>query len=195
MVMAPRIENVEDWLGQAVTGPEGEKIGKLEDIVFAGDGTPLLGAVTTGLLGRRTSLVPLADAKLSPDRIAVPYSKAEVKEAPQIDDPTAMTTAVEDETTGHYGRALRDRDADERYDTAGERLRRAAEAAAADTRATELEQHAERLGAQAAEARAQATLAADQATRLEREHEAAAGDATEARAAHAALERDTPPLR
>ncbi len=84
--MTMRIERVEDWLGRPLVGSAGEKIGKLDDLIFSSDGVPLFGAVSTGRFGRRTSLVPPAEASLTPDHVSVPCTEDRIKDAPQLDD-------------------------------------------------------------------------------------------------------------
>src|SRR4051794_32000557 len=101
--MSPSIDHIEDWIGQTVASSDGGRLGKLEDIVFTADGAPVLGAVSTGLFGRRTSLVPIGQATVAPDRITVPYTKSMVKDAPQLDAVSDMTPAVEDQAEIHYG--------------------------------------------------------------------------------------------
>ncbi|MCW2996338.1 MAG: hypothetical protein JWQ18_3833 [Conexibacter sp.] len=185
--MTLHIDRVEDWLGQAVTDRDGEKIGKLEDIVFAEDGSPLLGVVATGLLGRRTSLFPLEGATLSPSSISISYAKSEVKDAPSLDDPATMTVKVEDEATGYYRQPLREHAPDERYTTARERVRLAEEAEAADQRALALEQRAAVLGTEADQAAVAVAEAQQRAKDLAAQRDAAVAEATAARAEHAKL--------
>jgi hypothetical protein len=179
--MSPRIERVADWIGRTVTGTDGEKIGRLDDIVYSTGGEPLLGAVSTGLFGHRTSLVPLAEATLSPDHVAVPYSKSMVKDAPQLDAPDAMSAAVEDQAEIHYGLPERERTADERYVTAAEQARREAAAAEAAAQAERLEARADDLRSGAADARDTAAAATERADALDRERAAAEAEAQRAR--------------
>jgi sporulation protein YlmC with PRC-barrel domain len=190
--MTLSIDRVEDWLGHAVHDRDGEKIGKLEDIVFAEDGRPLLGLVAVGLLGRGNSLVPLAEATLAPDRIGIPYTKGEVKDAPSLDDPGAMTAQVEDATTGYFGRPLREHVEGERYTTARERLRQVEEVDAAERRARDLERLADDLAAQADRAARAAVAAQERADKLAQDHEAAVAEAADARVRHAELQADLP---
>jgi len=190
--MTMDIQRVEDWLGQSVVDRDGEKIGKLEDIVFGEDGQPLLGLVAVGLLGRGNSLVPLAEATLAPDRIALPYAKGEVKDAPSLESPGAMSVQVEDATTGYFGRPLREHAEGERYTTARERMRQVEEADAAERHARELERLADDLGAQADRAARAAVAAQERAEKLVRDHEAAIAEAEAARVRHAELQAALP---
>jgi hypothetical protein len=181
--MALSIERVEDWLGRPLVGSEGEKIGKLEDLIFASGGTPLFAAVSTGLFGRKTSLVPLAEASLTPDHVSVPYTKDEIKGAPQLDDPTDMNGEVEAASAEHYGLPAREHGAGESYLSAGERARQAERAQAAEAHAGELEERADGLGREAKAAEAQAREARERADSAARDHQAALAEAQQARQA------------
>ena len=73
--------------GQDVYGSDGEKIGTARQ-VYADDqtGRPEWLTVRTGLLVLKETFLPLADAEVSANRITVPYTKAFVKDAPNIDE-------------------------------------------------------------------------------------------------------------
>lgn len=185
--MTLRIERVEDWLGRPLVGSDGEKIGKLDDLIFASDGTPLFGAVSTGLFGRRTSLVPLAEASLTPDHVSVPYTKDHVKDAPQLDDPSDMSVETEDSSAEHYDLPARDRSDAEGYVSAGERARQAEQSRAAEERATTLEQRADELAQAVTKAEDQARDARARADGLAREHQDAIAEAQAARRARQAM--------
>jgi hypothetical protein len=182
-----RIERVEDWLGHNVVDVHGNKVGKLEDIVYAGASAPLLGAVSTGLLGKRRSLVPLEEATLSPNQVTVPFTKSEIKGSPQLDEPGAMTAALEDQTLQYYGRPPREHAPEERYDTATARMQRATLAAEAAARAEALEARADTLGADARAAHHDAESAQRDAEAAREAHEAAAAEAQAAREEQAKL--------
>ena len=68
-------------------GSDGESIGGVPQ-VYTDDqsGQPEWLTVSTGLFGSKESFVPLADADLSGDRVTVPFSKAHVKDAPNVDE-------------------------------------------------------------------------------------------------------------
>ncbi len=181
------IERVEDWLGRPVVGSDGEKIGKLEDLVFSSSGTPLFAAVSTGLFGRRTSLVPLHDASLTPDHVSVPYTKDQIKGAPQLDEPGDMSGGLEDASAEHYGLPPRQRTDGEAYVSAGERARQAERSREAEAQARELEERAGALGQQAQDAEQQAQDARARADSLAREHQEALAQAQQARRARQEL--------
>jgi hypothetical protein len=112
------VENLGDWRGQSVVDPDGEKLGSLEELYYDGEtDTPAFIAVKSGLIGKRLTFVPLADATAGRDYVRVAHSKSRVKDAPSFDTDTELT--VEDETSvyGYYGLS---------YATAGHGARRLA---------------------------------------------------------------------
>jgi len=181
------IERVEDWMGHPLVGSDGEKIGRLEDLVFSSSGTPLFAAVSTGLFGRRTSLVPLHDASLTPDHVSVPYTTDQIKGAPQLDEPSEMSGELEDASAEHYGLPARQRADGEAYISASERARQAERAREADAQASQLEERAGTLDDQVQEAEQQAREARARADALAREHQDALAQAQRARRAHQEL--------
>ncbi len=91
--------------GGTVVGTDGDKIGKVGQL-FLDDrtGDPEWVTVTTGLFGRAESFVPLADASVRGDEIVVPYDKATIKGAPQVDDSEGHLSPDEErELYRYYG--------------------------------------------------------------------------------------------
>jgi hypothetical protein len=72
--------------GRDVFGRDGEKIGTVGQIYADRSGRPTWASVHTGLFGLRQSLVPLTGADITgDDRLQVPFDKATVKDAPNVD--------------------------------------------------------------------------------------------------------------
>ena len=73
------------------------KIGTIEDIfIDRQTGRPAWAAVSTGLLGRRHTLVPLFDGLLNTNgEVQLPLAKAHVKDAPSITPGEKLTPALE----------------------------------------------------------------------------------------------------
>ena len=73
--------------GGNVTDSDGTKIGGIGQ-VFLDDSTgePAWVTTKTGMFGGAESFVPLQEARLDGDDVAVPYGKDKVKDAPQIKD-------------------------------------------------------------------------------------------------------------
>lgn len=185
--MALSIERVEDWLGRPLVGADGEKIGKLDDLIFTSGGAPLFAAVSTGLFGRKTSLVPLAEASLTPEHVSVPYTKDQIKGAPQLDDPTDMSGEVEAASAEHYGLPAREGRPGESYVSAGERARQAQRIQAAEAHARELQTRADQLGGEVEAAEVQAREARERADTVARDHQAALAEAQQARQTRQAI--------
>jgi sporulation protein YlmC with PRC-barrel domain len=164
-----QVERVEDWVGQEVVDPDGEKIGKLDDVFFdLQSDTPTLGAVKSGLLGRKVHVVPLAGASLGREHVRVAFSGAAVKDAPAIGDDGEISGSDEQALFAHYDmQAPAPAGASgARYESGRARAARLEAADAAATRAREYDAHAERR-----------ETAAEELERKAREAEQAAEDA------------------
>lgn len=76
----------ENLVGHRVLDTDGQNVGKIKQ-VFLDDqtGKPSWVSVHTGLFGMRETLVPLQGAQPMEEDIQVPYDKATVKDAPQVD--------------------------------------------------------------------------------------------------------------
>jgi uncharacterized protein (TIGR02271 family) len=94
-----------------VYGSDGEKIGAARQ-VYADDttGKPAWVTVRTGLFGTNETFLPLAEATLVSDGIAVPYSRAFVKNAPNVHEDGHLTPEQERELYAYYRRDDADRD-------------------------------------------------------------------------------------
>lgn len=100
----PTVEEVANWRGRDVVGTNDDKIGKVEDIYLDDQtGKPEWLAVKTGLFGTKVSFIPLAEAGAHDDHIHVPYSKDQVKDAPNADADGQLSQEEESRLYGHYG--------------------------------------------------------------------------------------------
>jgi uncharacterized protein (TIGR02271 family) len=92
------------WRGHDVVDPSGDKIGEIADI-YLDEQTdqPEWLAVRTGLFGRRISFVPLAEAQPSGDYVAVPYTKDQVKDAPNAEPDGQLSEQEEARLYDYYG--------------------------------------------------------------------------------------------
>jgi uncharacterized protein (TIGR02271 family) len=99
-----QVSEAYEWRGREVASSDGDKIGTSQEIYLDTDsGEPEWGTVTTGLLGTKQSFVPLAEADPSGDRVVVPYTKDQVKDAPSIDPDDELSVQEEQELYRHYG--------------------------------------------------------------------------------------------
>jgi uncharacterized protein (TIGR02271 family) len=97
--------DVQQVFGADVYASEGAKIGSVVQVYLDGQsGAPEWVSVRTSLFGRKETLVPLDRATLTGDRLDVPFGKAQVKDAPQIDIDGDLTPADEEQLYGYYGR-------------------------------------------------------------------------------------------
>lgn len=136
------VEHIENWRGQKVRDPDDEELGKLEEVYFdAASGTPLLIAVKSGLLGRKSTLIPIDEALVGRDYVRVAHRKEVVGDAgttratetPGAEDLAAVGSA--------YGLRFSDRI----------QLRSATEIETARAQAEAAHEQAERLEAEAEE--------------------------------------------
>jgi uncharacterized protein (TIGR02271 family) len=79
------LEQVHTLTGHDVYSTDGDKIGSVGQVWSDGSGQPTWASVNTGLFGMNETFVPLQDADLQGDRLLVPYDKAKVKDAPNVD--------------------------------------------------------------------------------------------------------------
>ena len=109
-----------------VVDRDGNKIGSVGQVyLHNSSGEPSWVTVNTGLFGSNETFIPLDDAKLTGDEIAVPYEKDFVKDAPNISEDGEITPEQENnlyryygvkdpgygtETTGNAGEVREDRD-------------------------------------------------------------------------------------
>jgi uncharacterized protein (TIGR02271 family) len=105
------LEDVKTWRGRQAVGPDGEKIGKIDDIYLdRQSGEPEWAAVKTGLFGTNVSFVPLEGASPSGDEIRLNYDKATVKDAPNVDPDGELSPEEERRLYEYYGRDFGDWD-------------------------------------------------------------------------------------
>lgn len=99
-----RVDDPQSLVGKTVVGPDGEKIGKVQDIYFdTGTDHPEWISVTTGLFGTHRSLVPLAQATDDGGDLHVPFGKEQVKAAPHYDPGKELSEEDEADIFRHYG--------------------------------------------------------------------------------------------
>ena len=102
--MTIQTQELADLRGQQVIDADGDKIGKLEEIYLDDQtGEPTWLAVSTGMFGSNVSFVPLERAERDADGVRVPWDKAKVKEAPNVDPDQHLTPEEEARLYQHYG--------------------------------------------------------------------------------------------
>lgn len=92
------------WRGRDIVDRDGDKIGTFDDLyVDAQSGQPAFALVKTGLFGRRGTFVPLADVDAQGETLRIPFEKAHVKDAPNVEPDQRLSEAEEAEIYRHYG--------------------------------------------------------------------------------------------
>src|SRR4051812_10775075 len=97
-------EEITRLRGATLVDRDGGKIGSIDEIYADQDtGRPEWMAVRTGLFGTRLTFVPLAEAQTTGDEVRVPYEKAQVKDAPNVDPDGELSQDEEGRLYAHYG--------------------------------------------------------------------------------------------
>jgi uncharacterized protein (TIGR02271 family) len=95
--------DVQAWRGQQLVGTGGDKIGKIDEVyVDRETGDPKFLAVKTGLFGSNVSFVPIDAAESAGDGVSVPYTKDQVKDAPNVDADGEISRDEERRIFEHY---------------------------------------------------------------------------------------------
>ena len=85
--MTQSTQEFSEWIGNTVTDTSGDKVGKVTGIfVDDASGQPEWIAVNTGLFAKRSSFVPMDGAHADGKELVIPFDKATVKDAPQVED-------------------------------------------------------------------------------------------------------------
>ncbi len=93
-----------DYHGKTLVDSEGEKIGTVSQLYEDTDtGAPEWVLVKTGLLGTSETFVPVANATSEGDQLRVPYTKSQIKDAPNVEASGELSTEDEDRLYQHYG--------------------------------------------------------------------------------------------
>jgi len=81
-------------IGQTAYGPDGDKLGKIGQVWVDDDSAqPEFVTVQTGMFGTHESFVPVKDATTTGESVQVPFTKEQVKNAPQCDADGGHITA------------------------------------------------------------------------------------------------------
>jgi uncharacterized protein (TIGR02271 family) len=92
------------WHGRTAVDRDGDKLGTIEEIYLDDStGQPEWLLVKTGLFGSKSTFIPLQDAQENGDQIRVPFEKAQVKDAPNVDPDQQLSQEEEADLYRHYG--------------------------------------------------------------------------------------------
>lgn len=92
-----------EWHGKDLVDRDGERIGKLEDVYFdVGTDQPQFATVKEGMIGRHLTFVPLTEITIGPNNLQVSASKAEVKDAPNLEVEGDELSQADESILYHY---------------------------------------------------------------------------------------------
>ncbi len=95
---------LQDWRNHDLVDQDGKKIGTITDVYADTDTSePEWIAVSTGLFGTRVSFVPLQGLEADRDVLVSPWSKDQIKDAPNAEADGRLSEDEEDRLYGHYG--------------------------------------------------------------------------------------------
>ncbi|WP_134768502.1 PRC and DUF2382 domain-containing protein [Nocardioides sp. 1609] len=96
------VQNIE---GATAYGQDGDKLGKVGQVYLDDNtGQPAFVTISTGLFGTKETFVPIEQASYDGDRLTLPYSKDQVKDAPNVDiDGEHLDKSEEERLYQHYG--------------------------------------------------------------------------------------------
>ena len=99
-----RIQELADWRGQDVVDERGDKLGKLDDVLYDGESDhPAFAAVRSGTLSKHLTYVPLVGATVGREYVRLRLTKAALKKAPTFDPDMQLTAEDEAGIYGFYG--------------------------------------------------------------------------------------------
>jgi uncharacterized protein (TIGR02271 family) len=117
-----------DWRGRDIIDSDGEKVGTLEEL-FRDEGTqqPEWAVVRTGMFGTKLSFVPIQGAEPRGENVQVLFSKAQIKDAPRIDDSDGQLSQDEEAQLYEHYRLTRSNGHDTSGPTTDEAMTRSEE--------------------------------------------------------------------
>ena len=102
----PDIDTVLGWRGKSVRDAGGEKLGTIGALYLDADtDRPAYAGVHTGLFRRHESIVPLDDASEADGDVHIPFTAAQVRDAPNVDPDVALDEEQQQALHDHYGDA------------------------------------------------------------------------------------------
>ena len=93
-----------EWRGRTAVGADGSKLGKIEEIYLdAETRRPEWALIQTGMFGGKSSFMPLEGATGESEQVQAPFSKEQVKDAPQLEPDGELSHQDEAALYSHYG--------------------------------------------------------------------------------------------
>jgi PRC-barrel domain len=98
------VEELADWRSQDVVDEKGDKLGKLDDVLYDGESDhPAFAAVRSGTLSKHLTYVPLVGASVGRDYVHVRFTKGALKDAPTFDTELQLTADDEGAIYDFFG--------------------------------------------------------------------------------------------
>jgi len=114
----PDVDTALGWRGRTMVDPAGEELGKVTNLYLEGESQrPAWAGIKRGLL-RGETVVPLDGAEEADGNVRVPYERAVVEDAPDVDPDIELSEDDEQVLRDHYGRGGGEPAGDEETDTA-----------------------------------------------------------------------------
>ncbi|MFD1148644.1 YsnF/AvaK domain-containing protein [Saccharothrix hoggarensis] len=102
--MTSIMERITHWNGREVRDQHGDKIGTVEQVWTTDDTRPDWLSVNTGLFGLRQSFLPVQGLTEGPGGdLRTPYTKEQVKDAPNVDPDGGLDATEVQRLYRHYG--------------------------------------------------------------------------------------------
>jgi uncharacterized protein (TIGR02271 family) len=100
----PEASEVLEWKGRTAVATDGSKLGTIEEIYLdAQTQRPEWALIQTGMFGGKSSFMPLEGVTSDGDDVTAPYTKEQVKDAPQMDPDGELSQSDESALYSHYG--------------------------------------------------------------------------------------------
>jgi sporulation protein YlmC with PRC-barrel domain len=96
--------------GRTVYSSDGEKLGKVDDVMVDADGVPVYVETKKGLFSGRRHVIPVAGLTVVDDDLRVAYTKEQLESAPSLGDDDEIDYDRERALGSHYGTSVRDWD-------------------------------------------------------------------------------------
>lgn len=96
------MDDYDAMMDRDVYGKDGERIGTIDSLYVSGESRePVFATVKTGWFSG-SSFIPLAEAEMDKDQIVVPYTKDQVKDAPNIEHDRELAPDEENRLYEYY---------------------------------------------------------------------------------------------
>ena len=103
---SPGADEARNWIGNRVEDVYGAGIGRVEDVLVDGTGSPTWLVVREGRFTTNLVALPFEGALASPGHVWVPVAKDAVKSSPRFPEGGEITVEFEQRLIAHYASAV-----------------------------------------------------------------------------------------